>query len=140
MTSLSLILWMPAAGALVLSLLPQDKTRLIRGIALSISTTVALLSWSLWLHFGSESGVIQFGETHPWNPELGSRYALGVDGFSLPMLSLGTLLSVIAMLGSFNLTDRVKGYHVCLLLLEFGVEGVFMSGIGPCSMSFGRPP
>lgn len=127
MSILSLILWTPAAGALLLCLLPPERVRLIRGLAIGFAGAVLLAAWSLAFRFDGSSGQFQFGESRPWNPELGSSYALGLDGFALPMLMLGTLLTVVAMLASQGRRERVKGYHVCLLLLEFGIEGVFMA-------------
>jgi len=127
MQTLSLILWTPAAGAIVTALVPSDRLRTIRGIAFASSTVALLLVWRLAFHFDTRSSAIQFAEFLPWNPELGSFYALGVDGFSLPMLLLSTLLSLVALLASCALRNRVRGYHVCLLMLEFGMLGVFMA-------------
>jgi len=82
-----------------------------------------------WLLIGFDAGnpAQQFGEFYPLNPKLGSAYALGVDGLSMPMLILATLLTSIALLASFSVTDGVKGYHISILLLEFGMLGVFMA-------------
>ena len=127
MSVLSLILWIPFAGALLLCLLPPERPRLIRFLALAFALLALAASWSLPAAFDGGSGAIQFGESRPWNPELGSSYSLGVDGFSLPMLMLATLLALVAMLVSARQRERVKGYYVCLLLLEFGIEGVFLA-------------
>ncbi|NJD05496.1 MAG: NADH-quinone oxidoreductase subunit M [Methylococcaceae bacterium] len=127
MSVLSLILWTPAVGALLLSLLPPERIRLIRSLAIGFATVAGVASWSLAFQFDGTAGEFRFGESTPWNPELGSSYALGLDGFALPMLMLGTLLTVIAVLASQSRQERVKGYHVCLLLLQFGIEGVFMA-------------
>jgi NADH-quinone oxidoreductase subunit M len=124
---LSLILWTPFLGALLIALLPSDRLRLIRGIAFTVSGFALALAWSLPWYFDGTVPVAQFAESHIWNPELGSYYALGIDGFSLPMVLLSTLLSVIALLASGSIARRVKGYHVWLLALEFGMLGVFMA-------------
>jgi NADH-quinone oxidoreductase subunit M len=124
---LSLILWTPAVGALIAALTPEYYSRAIRGVALTAMLLAFAMSWFLLLGFeGGETGA-QFAELLPWNPELGSSYALGVDGFSLPMVLLATLLSLIACFASFSQKQRVKGYHVCLLMLETGMLGVFMA-------------
>jgi NADH-quinone oxidoreductase subunit M len=65
-------------------------------------------------------------ELTPWNPKLGSYYALGVDGIALLLVLLTALLSFIAILASYNMTDRPKGY-ICMLVLESAVLGVFMA-------------
>jgi NADH-quinone oxidoreductase subunit M len=127
MPVLSLILWIPAVAALAITLLPDYRPQWIRGVALSGELIPLCLAWALAFAFDTTSSSAQFVESHPWNPELGSLYALGVDGFSLPMLLLATLLSLVATLASFSLKTRVKGYHVCLLILQSGMSGVFMA-------------
>jgi NADH-quinone oxidoreductase subunit M len=124
---LSLILWTPLLGALLIALAPSDRVRLIRGIACTASGLALVLAWSLPWFFDTATPAAQFAESRVWNPELGSCYALGIDGFSLPMLLLSTLLCVIALLASGSVKVRVKGYHVWLLALEFGMLGVFMA-------------
>ncbi len=125
MHTLSLILWTPAVAALFIALIPDNHPHWVRGVTLTGITGALVLAWSLTLGFDSHSFAVQFAESTPWNPELGSFYALGVDGFSLPMVLLATLLSLVAVLASFSLKERVKGYHVCLLILESGMIGVF---------------
>lgn len=122
-----MILWTPAAGALVAALTPEYHVRAVRGVALTAISLTFLLCWSLPFGFDASEADGQFTEILPWNPELGSFYALGVDGFSLPMLLLASTLSLVAALASFGQTHRVKGYHVCLLMLETGMLGVFMA-------------
>jgi NADH-quinone oxidoreductase subunit M len=122
-----LILWTPAAGALIAALTPEYHARAVRGVALAAVSLTFLLCWSLPFGFDANEADGQFAESLPWNPELGSFYALGVDGFSLPMLLLAASLSLVALLASFGQAHRVKGYHVCLLMLETGMLGVFMA-------------
>ncbi len=124
---LSLLLWTPALGVLVLIFTPAQHTQLIRFIANVFAALAFLLSVWLLSRFEQHTAALQFSEYFPLNPDLGSAYALGVDGLSMPMLLLATLLSSIALLASFSITERVKGYHICLLLLEFGMLGVFLA-------------
>ena len=124
---LSLILWTPATAALIITLMPDYRPQWIRRVALGGAVGALVPAWCLAFGFNAQSAAAQFFESRPWNPELGSVYALGVDGFSLPMLLLATLLALVALLASFNLAERVKGYHVCLLILESGMLGVFMA-------------
>ena len=128
MHTLSLILWTPAVAALIISLIPDHHPHWVRGVALTGIIGALVLSWSMAFAFDPTLFAVQFTESIPWNPGLGSFYALGVDGFSLPMVLLATLLTLVAALASFNLKDRVKGYHVCLLILESGMLGVFSAG------------
>ncbi|MGZ5031105.1 MAG: NADH-quinone oxidoreductase subunit M, partial [Methylobacter sp.] len=89
---LSILLWTPAAGVLLLALTSGQNVRLIRYIA-NLFTTIAflLVCWLLSIYNTHDAG-LQFNEYYPLNPKLGSAYALGVDGLSMPMLVLATLL------------------------------------------------
>ncbi len=124
---LSLLLWAPAFGVLLLAFIPGQNTNMIRTIA-NLFTTVAFLL-SCWLVglYDQHNAALQFSEYFPLNPDLGSAYALGIDGLSMPMLVLATLLTSIALLASFTISSSVKGYHICILLLEFGMLGVFLA-------------
>jgi NADH-quinone oxidoreductase subunit M len=124
---LSLLLWTPAAGVLLLALTPSQHSQLIRYIAhLFAAIAFLLVCWLLHI-YDSHDAQLQFNEYFPLNPKLGSAYALGIDGLSMPMLVLATLLTSIALLASFTLSSSIKGYHICLLLLEFGMLGVFLA-------------
>jgi NADH-quinone oxidoreductase subunit M len=124
---LSLLLWTPALGVLLLAFIPKKHTRLIRLISVLFTVLAFLASCWLLSLYEPTNASLQFSEYFPLNPDLGSAYALGVDGLSMPMLVLATLLTVIALLASFTITDGVKGYHICMLLLEFGMLGVFLA-------------
>ncbi|OAI18842.1 MULTISPECIES: complex I subunit 4 family protein [Methylomonas] len=127
MAILSALLWTPALGALMLVPVSGDRVRLIRILGNLMSLCALALAGKLLLDFDAGDSAMQFGEFYPLNPKLGSAYALGVDGLSLPMLVLATLLTAIALLASASVSDGVKGYHICVLLLEFGMLGVFMA-------------
>ncbi len=124
---LSLLLWTPAAGVLFLAFTPGRNIRIIRCIANLFSTLVFLLTCWLLLIYDRHNPGLQFNEYFPFNPTLGSAYALGVDGLSMPMLVLATLLTSVALLASFSISSNIKGYYICMLLLEFGMLGVFLA-------------
>mgnify|MGYP003375346715 CR=1 FL=1 len=127
MKMLSLILWAPFFGAILVALLPAAQPRLIRKVALFHAGLALLLSWSLLLTFDRATVAQQFVEQVVWSSTVGVSYALGVDGLSLPMVLLGTLLTAVALLASEKVTTGVKGYHAWLLILEFAMLGVFMA-------------
>jgi NADH-quinone oxidoreductase subunit M len=122
---LKILLLLPLLGAMIIVLLPSRSRRLIRQTALAASA--ATLVWSLWLAsaFDPSHAGAQLLESHAWNPRLGSAFSLGVDGISLPLVWLATLLSFIAVLASGAIRERVKGYYLLLLLLESAMLGVF---------------
>ncbi len=124
---LSMLLWTPAAGVLFLTLTPGQQIGIIRGVANLFTTLVLILACWLVVVYDQHDAGLQFNEYFPLNPALGSAYALGVDGLSMPMLVLATLLTSVALLASFSITSSVKGYHICILLLEFGMLGVFLA-------------
>jgi NADH-quinone oxidoreductase subunit M len=127
MLNLSVLLFMPAIGALLMILLPQDQTRLIRGVAALVAFVVLGLTVNLLANFELSNSEFQFTEYFPLNPKLGSAYALGVDGLSLALLFLAALLVFVATLASFSIDKNVKGFYICVLLLEFGMLGVFLA-------------
>ncbi|HET7685052.1 MAG TPA: NADH-quinone oxidoreductase subunit M [Candidatus Limnocylindria bacterium] len=124
---LSLIVFMPVVGALVLLLVPGTNHRLIRWVALLAS--LASLAFSLVLLGYQASGEeFQYRESLAWIPSFGINYLLGVDGISVVLVLLTTVLSVVAILYSWDpITVRVKEYYVAMLLLMVGMLGVFVS-------------
>ena len=127
MRILSFILWVPFFGAVLVALLPTAQHRIIRGLALFHAGLALVLSWSLLAQFDRSTAAIQFVEQVVWSSSIGVSYALGLDGISLPMILLATLLVVVALLASNSVITRVKGYHAWLLILEFAMLGVFMA-------------
>lgn len=125
---LSFITWLPAVGAIViLALMKKDQSSLIKKFA----TAWFALDFvaSLWLlKYNSAMGGMQFLEDHQWIPIIGARYQMGVDGVAVLLITLTTLLGVIAALSSWNyIQKREKEYYVLLLLLQTAVVGVFAS-------------
>ena len=127
MKILSLVLWVPFFGAALVTLLPAAQPRLIRGVALFHAGLALILSWGLLIPFDRNTAALQFVEQVVWSSAIGVSYALGVDGLSLPMVLLGTLLTTVALLASDKVTTGVKGYHAWLLILEFAMLGVFLA-------------
>ncbi len=124
---LTLILFIPAFAALVLVLLPGNEHRLIRWFSLISSLVPLALAIWMWLIFSADTPGFQFVEQVAWYPAIHSSYHLGIDGVSLAMVILTTLLSPLAILASFSVNQRVKAYMILFLLLETGMLGVFMS-------------
>ena len=126
MPLLTLLLLLPAIGAVLISVLPGQQIRVIRAVALSAAAAAMLLSWGLLSMFDPSVAGLQFFEQVPWNRRLGTSYALGLDGFSLPMVLLATLLCFITLLASRSIRERAKWYFVLVLVLESAMLGVFM--------------
>jgi NADH-quinone oxidoreductase subunit M len=125
---LTLLVFLPAIGAILIALLPRERTDLQRLVALAMTLIVFALSLPLWFAFQSDAPGFQFEEQASWVPDLGITYHVGVDGISLPLVLLTTLLTALAVLSSWRaIQDHVKTYMALMLLLETGMLGVFVS-------------
>jgi NADH-quinone oxidoreductase subunit M len=124
---LTLILFTPVLSAAILALLPDDQEALLRWTSFILSFIPLGLSLALWFGFDRGLPGFQFQEQYLWYPAINSSYHLGVDGISLTMVLLTTLLTPLAILASFSIKDRVKSYMILFFLLEMGMLGVFMS-------------
>ena len=125
---LSFITWLPALGAIIiLAVMKKDQSGTIKKFAtawfgLAFGASLALLSYD------RAEGGMQFLQDHQWIPIIGARYQMGVDGVTVLLIVLTTLLGVIASLSSWNyIQKREKEYYVLLLLLQTAVIGVFAS-------------
>jgi len=125
---LSLLLWTPAVGMFVVLCLPRTAVRAIRGVALLCTATTCAISLKLLGSFNlAATHQVQFQERLAWIPQLNIFYHLGVDGISLPMVLLTTLLGVLACLASWSIAERHKEYFALYLLLEVGMLGTFLA-------------
>src|SRR5436309_4263744 len=96
---------------------------------LSLVITLLAFVFSLYLvaRFDSSNPDFQFGLKIPWIASLGIDYSMGIDGISLFLILLTTLLSPLAILASWSVHERLKEYFIFMLLLETGMIGVFAS-------------
>src|ERR1017187_3242735 len=125
---LSIVLFTPLAGLAVLLFIPSGSKRLIRLWANLAALAGFLVSLPLVSRFRADVSGFQFEERASWIPTLGANYHLGIDGISLLMVMLTTLVGFLAILSSWNAVhDRVKGYYAMFLLLQTGMIGVFIS-------------
>ncbi len=124
---LSLILFVPVIAALIMLFLPGGETKLLRWFAFSASLIPFVLTLVAWTNFNPNAAGFQFVEKYVWYEAINSSFHLGVDGISLSMVLLTTLLTPLSILASFSITDRVKPYMMLFLFLETGMLGVFMS-------------
>jgi NADH-quinone oxidoreductase subunit M len=137
---LSLIIFVPLVGALGLLLLgpllklvrievqPERQDDLMRWGALLTALVAFALSLLLALAFDSEATGFQFVQAADWIGFFGIQYKVGVDGISLVLVLLTTLLTLISILASFGpIKTRVKEYMISFLVLELGMLGVFLA-------------
>ena len=125
---LSLILFTPLVGAILLLFMSRRNENGIRWIANVFTAIGFLVSVPLWFWYNAQNPEYQFVERVPWIPSIGADYFLGVDGFSALLILLTTLMGFIACLSSWTaITERVKEYYVFLLVLQTGMLGAFMA-------------
>src|SRR5579862_9563924 len=125
---LSVILFTPLAGLVVLALIPASQKNAIRIWANIASLAAFAISLLLIKPFDNSVPGFQFMERADWVPSLGVQYLIGIDGISLLLILLTTLMSFLSILYSWSgIQDRVKEYYAMFLLLETGMLGVFMS-------------
>ena len=125
---LSVILFFPVFAAVVIGFLPKGEDKLVRWTALIASLVPFVLTLVLWSNFDANaSATFQFEENYIWYETINSNFHIGVDGISLSMVLLTTLLTPLAILASFSVKEKVKAYMMLFLFLEMGMLGVFLS-------------
>jgi NADH-quinone oxidoreductase subunit M len=124
---LSIVAYIPLAGALaIVFLFPKDKTGPIKVFAAAVAALDFAMSLPLWFAFDRARDGYQFVERASWIPSLGVEYHFGIDGISLVLLLLTTLMGVIAVVCSYTaIGERQKEYYVLLLLLQTFMIGTF---------------
>jgi len=121
---LSVLIFLPLAGALITMLMPSDGS--CRVWALIVTTVNAFISMSLWSGFDPATAKYQFGEHVPWIPAWNINYTLGIDGISLLLILMTTLIMPFCVLASWRYIEkRVKAFMVCMLVMETSMIGVF---------------
>src|SRR5438128_3502278 len=128
LTILVLLPLIGAATTLVYSFTPGARESHYRWIALGFSTLSFLVSLLLIQGAGGNIASFRFEENYSWITSIGARFHLGVDGISLWLVLLTTLLMPISILSSWTaITRRQPTYYVLMLLLESAMIGVFVS-------------
>ncbi len=125
---LSLILWLPALGALALLAVPRAQQQTARTVALGFSLLTFAISLALPLRFDPTNPAMQFVEQLPWLPQWGISYHLGLDGVSLWLVLLTTFLTPIALFSTWDsIHQQVRYFQILMLLLETAMIGVFIA-------------
>jgi len=125
---LSLVTFFPLVGALIVMLIDKHNKDVLRGAALVFTVFEFLISLPLVMYFKSGTHIMQFVEMNPWIGNLGISYHVGIDGISLWIVMLTTLLTPICVLSSWTYIEKyVKEYMVCLLVLETAMIGTLLA-------------
>src|SRR5438128_6183190 len=126
---LTIVAFWPVAGMIVLFFFNKENKTLIRVWANFVLFSGFFISLPLWFWFDrGTSDQMQFVENFQWIQTLGANFHVGIDGISLLLVLLTTLLGPLAVLSSWEAIDtRVKEYYVFMMMLQAGMLGVFIS-------------
>lgn len=122
---ITILTFVPFAGALILAFGRNLDKTLARGFALAVSFVSLGLAVVMWSHFDSSSGAFQFEQRHPWIPGLGVEYRVAVDGLGLLMVLLTAIITPMSILASWRNEDRPHIYFSLVLFLQSGLFGTF---------------
>ena len=125
---LSIVLWLPIIGGLLVLATGNHAANAARKIALGFSIITFISSIPLYTGFDKSTAEYQFTEHYPWIETFNINYALGIDGISLPLILLTTFLTVIVVIAGWRIIEyRVAQYMASFLILEGFMIGVFVS-------------
>lgn len=127
---LSWITFFPLLGILAVMLVPSTKEQIIKWIAVGATAVPFLLALTLIGRYDFNTTELQFTEKFTWISSINVNYFMGIDGLSVLMVLLATMLSFLCIFASWNIKKHVKGYFAMFLLLHVGMLGVF------CAMDF----
>lgn len=122
---LTCIIFLPLVGSILILFTPKKNVNLIKAIATAVTALALLLSIPLILNFDYSNPAIQFEENLFWIPPINAWYHLGVDGLSIGLIFLTTLLGFFACVASYGIDKRQKEYFFLYLLLTTGMLGTF---------------
>jgi NADH-quinone oxidoreductase subunit M len=125
--NLSLLLAIPVIGAAAVLAIPRRRTEALFGCAFFFTSLAFVVSLFILGRFDSAQGEMQFMERVPWIPSYGIEYLVGIDGISLFLVLLTTLLMPLAILASWTVKDKIKEYLFFMLILETGMLGAFVA-------------
>jgi NADH-quinone oxidoreductase subunit M len=125
---LSITVLLPLAAALLLALFPRRSTNAIKAVGLTASLLTFIISLGILQRFDETVAGFQMVEVKSWIPQFGINYALGIDGISLWLVLLTTLLTPVVFLASWNtIKKHPKEYVISFLIMESAMIGVFVA-------------
>jgi NADH-quinone oxidoreductase subunit M len=123
---LSVVIWLPIAGAIVVMLLGSDRAELAKRLALGVSALTFLASVPLYTAFDVTTAEMQFVEMAPWIARFNAFYHLGIDGISMPLILLTTFLTPIVVIAGWQVIKvKPAQYFAAFLMMEGLMVGVF---------------
>jgi NADH-quinone oxidoreductase subunit M len=125
---LSVVIWLPVVGGLLLLALGRHPGAVTRWFALGISLATLLASLPLFTGFDKTTAAMQFVERMPWIEQFNVYYYLGVDGISMPLILLTTFVTVLVVIAGWDVIKKQPNqYFAAFLVMEGVMNGVFAS-------------
>ena len=124
---LSIIIFSPIIAGLIVFLLPKERVKEIKILALVSTVISLLLSLAVYFSYNIDQAGYQFVERFAWLPSLGISYLVGVDGISAPMVLLTGIVACTGVMISWGVAERPREFFGFLLILAGSVFGVFAS-------------
>jgi NADH-quinone oxidoreductase subunit M len=125
---LSALTYLPLVGAAVMLCIPREQKEALKSTAVATCALTLGLAALAWASMGpTAGGAMSFTEKALWIPQVNIYYHMGVDGISMPLVFLTPLVTLLALMYSWNIEDRTKEYFILFLILQTAITGVFVS-------------
>lgn len=125
---LSILIFLPLVGVFLLVSINKENHNVMKGMTFLTALVNFIISLLLYRDFDSTTHAFQFATSIPWIEDYGINYHIGIDGISLFLVLLTTFLTVISVVACWkDIQEKVKGFMICILLLETGMIGVFVA-------------
>lgn len=125
---LTTIVLFPLLASLVIPVLPDKQGKTVRSYALGVGLVdFALIVYTFWKHYDFQNPQFQLQETYAWVPQLGLNWSVAVDGLSMPLVVLTGLVTTLAILASWKVTNRPRLFYFLMLAMYSAQIGVFVA-------------
>ena len=125
---LSLLVWLPVAGGIAVLCAGDRNANAAKWVALVFALATLAICIPLWMYFDQSTSALQFVERMPWVPSFNIEYHLAIDGFSLPLLVLTSIVTVLVIIAGWEVIDYKPSQYVAAFLILGGLmNGVFMA-------------
>ncbi len=123
---LTAITLLPLAAALFIPAIPDKQGKTVRWYALGVSLVeFALIIYTFWQNYDFQNPGFQLVENYAWIPQLGIHWSLAVDGLSMPLVVLAGLVTTLATLAAWKVTEKPKLFYFLILAMYSAQVGVF---------------
>ena len=125
---LSLLVWLPIAGAVAVLVTGDRNAGAAKWLALIVSLATLALCIPLWSNFDTSTSAMQFVERTPWIASFNVNYHLGIDGFSLPLLVLTSVITILVLIAGWEVIDYKPTQYVAAFLALAGAASRYQYG------------